>query len=183
MNLSLKNLQDKNIAVLVEDAYEDLELWYPVYRLRETGAHVVLIGPQAGKTYASKHGYPAKSDLAANEVVARDYDAIIIPGGYAPDRMRRDPAMVKLVSDAVYEGKIVAAICHGGWLLCSSNTLEGRRVTSFHSIKSDMENAGAKWVDQEVVCDGNLITSRCPDDLPVFMQTIVECLSESHVAV
>ena len=177
------NLQEKKIAVLVEDIYEEMELWYPVYRLREEGAQVVLVGPQAGKTYLSKHGYPAKSDLAANEIVARDYDAIIIPGGFAPDRMRRDPAMVKLVSDAVQEGKIVAAICHAGWLLCSANVLEGRRVTSFFSIKSDMENAGAKWVDQEVVCDGNLITSRQPSDLPVFLQTIIESLAESHITV
>ena len=177
------NLRGKRAAVLVEDMYEDLELWYPVYRLREEGADVTLIGPKAGATHTSKHGYPAKANLAANDVTAGDYDAVVIPGGYAPDRMRRDPAMVKLVADAVHDEKIVAAICHGGWMLCSAGVLHGRRVTSFFAIKDDMTNAGADWVDQQVVRDGNLITSRHPDDLPAFLRTIVETLAETPVAV
>ena len=175
-------LEGKTAAVLVEDIYEDLELWYPVYRLREEGATVSLIGPEAGKTYSSKHGYPAKADLAAGDVSAADYDAVIIPGGYAPDRMRRDPAMVKLVADAVQQEKTVAAICHGGWLLCSAGVLEGRRTTSFSAIRDDMVNAGAIWVDEEVVRDGNLITSRKPDDLPAFLRSIIESLVGSPVA-
>ena len=176
-------LKWKSAAVLVEDLYEDLELWYPVYRLREEGVNVVIVGPEAGKTYASKHGYPAIADVAAKDVAADDYDAIIVPGGYSPDRMRRVPAMVKLVADAMREGKTVAAICHGGWLLCSANVLRGRRATSFFSIKNDMCNAGAEWVDKDVVRDSNLITSRQPDDLPAFLRAIIESLSESPVAV
>jgi protease I len=175
-------LEDKAAAVLVEDVYEDHELWYPVYRLREAGARVVLVGPEAGKTYASKHGYPATADHAAKDVVAADFDAVVIPGGYAPDRMRRDPAMVKLVGDAVREGKTVAAICHGAWVLCSAGVLQGRRATSFFAIKDDVTNAGAEWVDEEVVRDANLVTSRQPDDLPAFLRTIIESLVESPVA-
>jgi protease I len=175
-------LNAKAVAVLVEDVYEDLELWYPVYRLREAGARVVLVGPEAGKTYGSKHGYPASADYAAKDVVAADYDAIIIPGGYSPDRMRREPAMVKLVADAVQTEKTVAAICHGAWMLCSAGVLPGRRATSFFSIKDDVTSAGAEWVDEEVVRDGNLVTSRQPDDLPAFLRTIIEILAESPVA-
>jgi protease I len=172
----------KAAAVLVEGFYEDMELWYPVYRLREEGVRVVLVGPEAEKTYASKHGYPARAEYAAKDVVAADYDAIIIPGGYSPDRMRREPAMVQLVADAMQEGKTVAAICHGAWLLCPAGVLPGRRATSFFSIKDDITNAGAEWVDQEVVRDRNLITSRQPDDLPAFLRTIIESVTESSVA-
>ena len=176
-------LESKSVAVLVEDFYEDLELWYPVYRLREEGAQVALVGPAAGKTHTSKHGYPATADLAAKEATAADYDAIIIPGGYSPDRMRREPAMVKMVADAATQGKTVAAICHGAWLLCSAGVLQGRRMTSFFSIKDDVTNAGAEWVDEEVVVDRNLITSRQPDDLPAFLRTIIKQLAERPTAV
>jgi protease I len=175
-------LKDKATAVLVEDLYEDLELWYPVYRLREEGAKVVLVGPEAKKTYESKHGYPATSDWAAKDVVVDDLDAIIIPGGYSPDRMRRHPAMVQLVADAVQRGKVVAAICHGAWLLCSADVLEDRHVTSFFAIRDDVTHAGAEWVDEEVVRDGNLVTSRQPDDLPAFMRTVIETIAESPVS-
>jgi protease I len=176
-------LESTSVAVLVEDQYEDLELWYPIYRLREEGANVTLVGPESGKTYFSKHGYPAKSDRAGRDVAVEDYEAIIIPGGYAPDRMRRDAAMVKLVADALKAGKTVAAICHGGWMLCSAGALEGRRVTGFFTIKDDLTNAGAEWIDQEVVCDGNLITSRQPDDLPAFLRSIIEHLTQTNVTV
>lgn len=176
------SLNGKSAAVLVEDIYEDLELWYPVYRLREEGAHVVLVGPESGKTYSSKHGYPATADRAAGEVGAADYDAVIIPGGYAPDRMRRNAPMVKFVADAVRDDKTVAAICHGGWMLCSADALRGRRVTSFFAIRDDMVHAGAEWVDDEVIRDGNLITSRCPDDLPAFLRSIIDSLGQSPVA-
>jgi protease I len=172
-------LRDKTIAVLVEDIYEDLELWYPVYRLREEGAKVILVGPEAGKTYSSKHGYPATADRAAKQAAAADFDAVIVPGGYSPDRMRRHPAMVKLVADAMQAGKTVAAICHGAWMLCSAGGLQGRRVTSFFSIEADVTNAGASWIDDEVVCDGNLITSRTPEDLPAFLRAIIDNLSQA----
>lgn len=167
------DLKGKHFAVLVEDQYEDQELWYPLLRLREAGAAVTVVGPESGKTYASKHGYPANSDKAASEVSGDDFDGVIIPGGYAPDRMRRHESMVALVRDAHQLGGIVAAICHAGWMLCSAGLLKGKEVTSFSAIKDDMTNAGANWVDREVVQDGNLITSRTPDDLPVFLRTII----------
>ncbi len=168
-------LKGKKFGVLVEQLYEDLEFWYPVLRFREAGATVQIIGPKKGN-YTSKHGYPAEADLAANQAKAKNFDAIVIPGGYAPDHMRRHPAMVDLVREAAQGGKVVAAICHGGWMLCSAGVLAGKRATSFFSIKDDLVNAGADYVDQEVVRDGNLITSRFPADLPAFCRTIIEAL-------
>ncbi|MHB0958509.1 MAG: type 1 glutamine amidotransferase domain-containing protein [Pirellulaceae bacterium] len=170
-------LQRKKVAILVEQLYEDLELWYPYYRLKEAGAEVVIVGPKARETYPSKHGYPAKSDQAADDVSAGDFDAVVIPGGYSPDHMRRSKAMVRLVRDMDAQGKTIAAICHGGWMLCSADVLKNRRVTSYSSIKDDVTHAGAQWVDEEVVEDGNLITSRQPADLPAFMRAVVQALS------
>lgn len=166
-------LKGKRFAVLVEEIYEDQELWYPVRRLTEAGAEVTLVGPQAGVTYKSKYGYPATSEKRAADVSADDFDGVIIPGGYAPDRMRRNEAMVDLVRQACQSGKIVAAICHAGWMLCSAGILRDKEATSVAAIKDDMTNAGARWVDREVVQDGNLITSRTPDDLPAFLRTII----------
>jgi protease I len=170
------SLRGKKVAVLVEKAYEDLELWYPYYRLKEAGAEVHLVGPEGGETYPSKHGYPAKAEKGAGSVHARDVDAVVIPGGYAPDHMRRSQALVALVREAAQGGKVVAAICHAGWMLCSADVIRGKRVTSFDAIKDDMKNAGGHWIDEEVVRDGNLITSRKPADLPAFMRAVVEAL-------
>jgi protease I len=172
----MSTLTGKKVAVLVEKFYEDLELWYPVYRLREAGASVTIVGPKAGETYTSKHGYPAKSEAAASEVKASEFDAIIIPGGYSPDHMRRHKAMVDLVTEAAARGKILAAICHGPWMLCSARCLKGKKVTGFFAIRDDVENAGGVWQDAPSVRDGNLITSRTPDDLPAFMKQIIEAL-------
>lgn len=171
-------LEGVRVAVLVEDLYENLELWYPVLRLREEGAQVFVVGPKAGETYKSKEGYPAKADKSAEEISTDEIDAVIIPGGYAPDRMRRHEAMVKLVREAAQKGKIVAAICHGGWMLAEADVVRGRTVTSFFAIKTDLINAGANWVDKEVVRDRNIITSRVLSDLPAFMRTIIEALAE-----
>jgi protease I len=169
-------LLNKTIAVLAEQQYEDLELWYPVLRFREAGARVEIVG--AGKDhYESKHGYPVKVTAQASQVKGADFDAVIIPGGYAPDHMRRHPPMVQLVRDAVTAGKIVAAICHGGWMLCSARCLQGKQVTGFFAIRDDLENAGASYIDAEVVRDGNLITSRVPSDLPAFCRAIIEALT------
>jgi protease I len=168
-------LKGKKIAVLVEQLYEDLELWYPVLRFREAGATVQIVGPKK-ETYSSKHGYAAKADLAAETARAKDFDAVIIPGGYAPDHMRRHPAMVDLVREASKADKVVAAICHGGWMLCSAGVLKGKKATCYFSIKDDLVNAGADYVDEEVVRDGKLITSRFPDDLPAFCRTIIEAV-------
>jgi protease I len=176
------DLKGLKAAVLVEQMYQELEVWYPVYRLREAGCQVTLVGPEAGQTYPSKLGYPAKSDKAARDVSADDFDLLIIPGGYAPDHMRRCDAMVRLASTMAEQGKPVAAICHGPWLLCSTQALKGRRATCFFSIKDDVANAGAKYVDAEVVRDGNLITSRKPDDLPAFMQAVLQAAREAKPA-
>lgn len=165
-------------AVLVEKSYEDLELWYPLLRLREAGASMQIVGPVAGETYESKHGYPAKSDIAALDLEMPETDVLIIPGGYAPDRMRRDRAMVNLVASAFSGETIVGFICHAGWMPVSANILHGKRATSVSAIKDDMINAGAEWVDEEVVQDGNLISSRTPQDLPAFCKTIIQNLEQ-----
>ncbi|MBC7223019.1 MAG: type 1 glutamine amidotransferase [Anaerolineae bacterium] len=170
--------QGKKVAILAEDLYEDPELWYPYYRMREAGAEVVVVGPQAGATYQSKHGYPVQSDVAAADVRGTDFDAVIVPGGFSPDRMRRSPDMVRLVREAYEAGKIVAAICHGPWMLISAGAVRGRRATCFFAIKDDLVNGGATYVDQEVVRDGNVITSRTPADLPAFCRTILAALGE-----
>ena len=172
-------LAGKRIAILAENMYQEMELWVPYYRLKEEGADVKVVGAGGAKTFTSKHGYPVNADVQAEQVKAVEFDAVIVPGGYAPDLMRRHPAMVALVREAAQQGKLVAAICHAGWMLVSAGILKGRKATSFFSIKDDLVAAGADWVDQEVVVDGNLITSRRPDDLPAFCRAIVAALSKS----
>jgi protease I len=172
-------LQGKRIAILAENMYQEMELWVPYYRLKEEGADVKIVGAGGAKSYTSKHGYPVNVDVQADQVKAVEFDAVIVPGGYAPDMMRRHAAMVGLVREATQQGKVVAAICHAGWMLVSAGVLSGRKATSFFSIKDDLVAAGAKWVDEEVVVDGNLITSRKPDDLPAFTRAIVAALSKS----
>jgi protease I len=178
----MSELQGKRAAVLVEQMYQEMEVWYPVYRLREAGCRVTLVGPEAGHTYPSKLGYPAKSDKGIKDVSADDFDLVVIPGGFAPDFIRRTEAMIRFVSDMAERGKVVAAICHGPWVLCSTQALKGRKATCFFAIKDDVVNAGAKYVDAEVVRDGNVITSRKPDDLPAFMQAVLQALKESKPA-
>lgn len=175
-------LQGKRIAVLAEDDYQELELWYPVLRMREAGAQVRVIGPRKA-SFKSKVGYPVDADMGIEEARPQDFDAVIVPGGYAPDRMRRHPKMVGLVRDAHQQGKVVAAICHAGWVPASAGIVRGRRVTSFPSIRDDLLNAGADWVDEEVVVDGNLITSRVPNDLPAFCREVIRALVGAKVGV
>jgi protease I len=169
-------------AVLVEQQYQEMEVWYPLYRLREAGCKVTVVGPEAGQNYPSKLGYPCKSDKAAKDVSANDFDVLVIPGGFAPDYLRRSEAILKLVGSMAEQGKVVAAICHGPWVLCSTQALKGRRATCFFAIKDDVMNAGATYVDAEVVRDGNLVTSRKPDDLPAFMQVIAQAVAERKPA-
>src|SRR5713226_6327370 len=152
------SLKGKRVAILAENMYQEMELWVPYYRLKEEGAEVKVVGAGGAKSYHSKTGYPVNVDAQADQVSAVEFDAVVVPGGYAPDMMRRHESMVKLVREASQQGKVVAAICHAGWMLAS---------------------AGAQWVDEEVVVDGNLITSRKPDDIPVFCREIVKSLSKT----
>ena len=163
------------VAVLVEDDYEDLELWYPYYRLMEAGYQPIIVGPKEG-TYRGKHGYEAKASLSADRADPCNFAGLIVPGGFAPDRLRRHDSVVELVRCAFDRGLPIASICHGGSLLVSANVVRGRKVTSFHSIEIDLINAGARYIDREVVVDGNLITSRTPDDLPAFMREVIRAL-------
>ncbi|MBI3321120.1 MAG: type 1 glutamine amidotransferase [Candidatus Omnitrophica bacterium] len=173
-------LHGMRVAILVEDLYQDQEVWYPYYRLKEAGAEAVFIG--TGKPeYRSKFGYPLTPDAQAERVSAAEFDAIIIPGGYAPDLLRRFPAVIQLAREANRQGKLIGAICHAGWVLCSADVLRGKTATCFSAIKDDVVNAGATYVDREVVRDGHLITARKPDDLPAFMRTMIEALQESQV--
>lgn len=166
----------KKIAVLIEDLFDDKELIYPYYRMQEAGFQVDLIGTEANYTYKSKFGMPLKSDLASKDVSADDYFAVIIPGGFSPDYMRRCQATIDLVKAMDRQQKPIASICHGPWLMISSCQLKGKKLTGFHSIRVDIENAGAIYLDQAVVVDGHLITSRTPKDLPLFTKTLIEKL-------
>ncbi|AEB08143.1 type 1 glutamine amidotransferase domain-containing protein [Desulfobacca acetoxidans] len=170
-------LQGKKVAMLAENLYQELEIWYPLLRLQEEGATVVVVGSGSAGEHTSKLGYPVKVDLFADQVKADDFDGVIIPGGYAPDIMRRYPSMVKLVRDMGEQGKLVAAICHGGWMLASANIVAGKKLTAFFAIKDDLVHAGAHFYDAAVVVDGNLITSRKPEDLPAFCREIIAALS------
>lgn len=169
-------LKGTRIAVLIENTYQDLELWYPTLRLRAAGAQVQIVGEAAGKAYSGSHGYPGTAEASATDVRAEDLDGIVIPGGYAPDKMRRNPAMVELVRNVNRQGKLVAAICHAGWMLAEADIVRDRRATSVSNIRTDLINAGAKWEDTEVVVDRNLVTSREPKDLPVFGEAIIDAL-------
>src|SRR5262249_55124326 len=171
-------LKGKRVAILAENLYQEMELWVPYYRLKEEGAEVHVVGTGGAKSYASKHGDPRTGRGPAAQANPGEYDVVVVRGGYAPDLMRRSAAMVKLVRDAHDNGKVVAAICHAGWVPASAGILRGKRATSFSSIKDDMVNAGATWVDQEVVVDGNLITARPPSDLPAFCREVVRALAK-----
>ncbi len=166
----------KNIAILTEDDYEDLELWYPLLRLREEGCEVTVIGMDCD-VYYGKHGYEVLANAAVDEVDPDRFDGVIVPGGWAPDRLRRYPAVNDLVRKMFDNGKLVGAICHGGSVLISAGILRGRKVTATQAIKDDLINAGARFIDTEVICDGNLISSRNPDDLPAFMREFIKALN------
>jgi protease I len=169
-------LGGKRIAILAENNYHELELWYPLLRMREAGATVTVVGMPGVDEYKSKLGYPVKVNVAAEAVSANDFDAIIIPGGYAPDLMRRHKPMLDLVRSMFEQGKLVAYICHAGWVPVSAGILKGKRATCLPAIKDDVINAGAIYVDEEAVRDGNLISSRSPDDLPAFCRAIIAAL-------
>jgi len=166
----------KKVAIMVDDMYQVLEVWYPRYRFREAGLEVNFVAAEAKKEYHSKEGYPCMAEFAAGRVNAADYDCMLVPGGFAPDFMRRNSEVIKFANDMVNAGKVIAAICHGGWLLCSTKIFKGKKATCFMAIKDDIINAGAEYVDGECVVDGNLITSRKPDDLPAFCTAVLKAL-------
>lgn len=171
-------LTDKKVIALVEDEFEDLELWYPILRLQEEGATVHLVGKEAGKKYIGKYGVPAVSDYAFTDVQAGEYDAILVPGGWAPDKLRRYPEVIEFVRSMNDAKKPIGQICHAGWVLISANILDGVNVTSTPGIKDDMTNAGSTWHDEPVVTDGHIISSRRPPDLPPYVKAFADKLAE-----
>ncbi|MBI2659949.1 type 1 glutamine amidotransferase [Candidatus Woesearchaeota archaeon] len=170
-------LTNKKVIILAESIYEDLELWYPKLRLIEEGAKVIVAGT-GEKTYKGKNGYPLEVDGNVKDFETKDFDAVIVPGGFAPDKLRRHKEVLDFVKQMHDAGKVVAAICHGPWVLVSAGILKGKKVTCVNAIKDDIANAGAQYFDKEVVVDGNIITSRKPDDLPAFCREIIKALSK-----
>ncbi|MFC0213181.1 type 1 glutamine amidotransferase domain-containing protein [Paenibacillus chartarius] len=170
-------LTGKKVLSLVDEEFEDLELWYPVYRVREEGAEVHLAGAEKGVIYTGKYGVPARSDFSFDEVNAADYDGLLVPGGWAPDKLRRYPKVLELVREMDRSGKPIGQICHAGWVLISAKILQGRKVTSTPGIRDDMENAGAVWFDEEVVVDGHLVSARRPPDLPPYAKAFCDALA------
>jgi len=162
--------------VLLENGFEDTELTYPYYRLQESDLEVDLVSEEADQVYKSKNGQKIRSHKAAEEIDASDYDLLVIPGGRGPDRMRIKESIVNLTQDAVDNGLVISSICHGAQLLIETDLLEGKKATCYYSVRTDLENAGAEFLDQEVVVDGNLVTSRHPGDLPAFMEETLKLL-------
>lgn len=171
----MKNLEGKNVLFFVEDSYEDLELWYPKIRLEEEGVGTTIAGPEV-KMFKGKNGYPCKADVSIDSLAADRFDGLVIPGGFAPDKLRRYPKILELTRTMFQQGKPIAFICHAGWVPISAKILKGKNVTGVSAIKDDLENAGAIYHDQSVVVDGNLISSRTPKDLPDFVLAIIEAL-------
>lgn len=172
-------LTGKKVLSFVHHEFEDLELWYPILRLREEGAEVELAGEETGVDYIGKYGVPATSDLSYGEALANEYDALLVPGGWAPDKIRRFPEVLELVRQMDEQKKPIGQICHAGWVLISADILKGRTVTSTPGIKDDMTNAGAEWLDEPVVVDGHLISSRRPPDLPDYLREFIKVLEKS----
>jgi protease I len=174
----MESLEGRSVLIFVGDDYEDLELQYPKYRLREAGARVVVAGLEpAGTRYRGKHGYPQFSDACLSDLSAEEFDALVIPGGWMPDRLRRYEVVKKLTRAMAEAGKCIASICHGPWIDISAGVVRGVTYTSTPGIRDDLVNAGAIWVDREVVVDGTRVSSRRPDDCPAFCRAIIQVLS------
>jgi protease I len=176
--MSDRVLAGKRILCFVGDIYEDLELWYPKLRMIEAGASIVVAGQESGVTYAGKNGYPCQSDAAIADMNSADFDGVLCPGGFMPDKLRRDPKVLSLISEFSEAGKLVAAICHGGWMPISAKVYDGVQVTGSPGIKDDLVNAGAIWQDAAVVVDRHFVSSRKPDDLPDFCRGMIEVLAQ-----
>lgn len=169
-------MKSKQVAILIEDHYQEMEVWYPFYRLQEDGFEVVPVAPLEKRNYKSKLGYLISADKTISQIKSKDFAGVIIPGGWAPDKLRASKKVLDFVREMDRDRKTIAAICHAGWVLASADIIRGRIVTSYYTIKDDLIHAGARYVDKEVVQDGNLITSRHPNDLPVFMKTVIKSL-------
>ena len=167
----------KRVLQLVSNDFEDLELWCPVMRLREEGVQVDLVAEKPG-LYHGKYGVPCEVGMSFNDVNAKDYDGILVPGGWAPDKLRRFKKVLELVSEMDKAGKLIGQICHAGWVLASANVLKGRKVTSTPGIKDDMANAGATWLDEPCMVDKNIVSARRPPDIPQYMKALVEVLEK-----
>jgi protease I len=174
--MSSAALAGHRLLMFVDDVYEDLELWYPRYRMLEAGAAVVVAGPSGGHVYRGKHGYPCKADVAISAVSAKEFTGLIVPGGFSPDKLRRDPLVKELTRHFATQKQLVAAICHGGWIPISAGVYRGVRVTGSPGIQDDLINAGAIWEDSAVVIDRHFVSSRKPDDLPDFCRGIMQVL-------
>jgi protease I len=176
------SLNGMRVALLIEDEYQILEGWYPLLRLQAAGAEVKVIGSGRKNSFESKEHYPMEADLSAEDARPEDFDAVVVPGGFAPDNMRLHQSMIDLVRDIYESGKLTASICHGGWMLVSAGALKGRNATGYAPIRHDVENAGGTWVDEAVVEDGNVITSRTPPDLPVFVEALIDYLERNKAS-
>ena len=174
----MNKLKGIKLLMFVDDDYEDLELWYPKLRMMEERALITVAGPESNKVYTGKNGYPCKSDIAIDNVNDKDYDGLIIPGGFAPDKLRRIPKVLEITRNIFNSGKLVAHICHAGWIPISAGIMKGFKCTSTPGIKDDLINAGAVWVDEACVVDRNMISSRRPDDLPDFCRVIISYLQK-----
>lgn len=173
------DLTGRKLLAFVDEEFEDLEMWYPVLRLRETGAEVHLAGPKAGEVYHGKYGVPLQTEYSFDEVNSSDYIGLYVPGGWAPDKLRRYPSVLRLTREFHEASKPIAQICHAGWVLISAKIVDGYTMTSTPGIKDDLENAGAVWVDEEVVVDRNIVSGRRPPDLPNFVKEYIRVLGES----
>ncbi len=174
-------LQGKKVAVFIEEGFEDLEFWVTVMRLREEGAAVTIVGPVADRTYPGKHGLTGKSQVAADKVRADDFDAVVVPGGWAPDKLRRYPAVTGLVRAAYEQGKIVGLICHAGLVGISARIVRGHRATGSLGIKDDLVNAGAEWVDAPAFRDGQIVWGRVVEDIPDFCRELVQAIAGAQI--
>jgi len=170
-------LQGVKVAYLVEEGFEDLEFWVPLMRLREEGAQVTVVGSGRANSFTGKQGLKARPDVNADQVGPDDFDALVVPGGWAPDKLRRYPAVTRLARGLYDQGKIVAAICHAGWVLISAGSVRGHKATGSLGIKDDLVNAGAEWVDEAAFRDGNLVWGRVVEDIPAFCRELVAALA------
>ncbi|WP_319560790.1 type 1 glutamine amidotransferase domain-containing protein [Marispirochaeta sp.] len=159
----------KKIIAFIDEQFEDLELWYPVLRCREAGFQVDIAGKEAGKTYHGKYGVPASSEVSFQDLQASDYDGLLVPGGWAPDKLRRYDDVLRITREIFQAGKPVGHICHAGWVLASADIVKGYTMTSTPGIKDDLIHAGAEWVDKSAVTDRNIVSARKPADLPDYM--------------